>query len=916
MTTLDKIKQALAVLAKSDSGKISPYGMPNGFFFKDLLWFGEPASTQVAVSRGFYIEAPEQSTMDESMLAHLSDRLRQIGGTLGREYTMQVKHSVGRDYRDILRMFNEETQAINGFDWQMWNRSERYHRYWDAMEAGKLRRERLAVFFTRVIPNQLEFSLSEVAMAKHFEAMAEREADTFARVHGSALNTHFPDCQIIPMRDKEHFEFYYRFLNPSQEIKFELEVEPSFSIQDNCLLGCITQNGTPGTSFQLDGYHNIILVMQDLPRQIEAGMITRLLTDKFVDFEVTVNIYPQQTNEVIKRIENANADVEGEVSTRAKERHSLGTQTRMAARKIEELEEGHVNPVNVMLIMRLWSADYSELISRAAIAKNAFGAMSGSVAYHATNAETARQLWFNTWPGWTYSNYRAWDITTDDQTAAELLPWNSSFTGRMDAPEMLYDSPSGGLVGISTQISDTPQNILMVGVTGAGKSILLADMLAQFLHRFHYCLIADEGMSHGITVRTAGGTSLVLSPGGNLTINYLDPGELPLTAEHIAFCVALCLQMLGQDRSDKERWSEVQAVVTRHINIAFDASFQEWEAKDPTEAARIAALAYMTHQHWKMMPEGSTFLDAWQDESFQDNGFYLNPDPLEVAKFSTHHQTHHFVRDLSFAFMRPDDMPTHTELVEIMTLTPDSGTAANPSAVSIGKRLRTWCSDGVYGKLFDGKTNVNLNASMVHFEFNKIPAAREEMREVAYFLITNVMMQQVIKRPRAERKLFIFEEAARMIALPGGGETLKLLYTQMRKYNGLVIAAFQQLSAFAVADPSVRSAVVDNTKLFLISAQPSVAAAREIAQALNLTEAVEKQIQMLPQVEHQTGQKFSSWIMVAPGARRQLVGPFINVASPELIYCAISNTKVFDERAKALSKYDNVVTGILEEARK
>lgn len=917
--TLNQLKQAFKIATRTESGKISQYGMPNGFFFKNLLWFGEPASTQVAVSRGFYVYAPEQSTMSYSMLAHLSDRLRQIGRILGHEYTMQVRYSVGRDLRDILRAYNEETLNIQGPNhyWQIWNRSERYHRYWDAMEAGKLRRERLAVFFTRVIGSQLEFTVSDSALEKHFEALASREAETFERVHGTALVNHFPDCQITRMGDKEHFEYYYRFLNPSQETNFDVELEPSRSIQDNCLLGCVTQNGMPGVSFQMDGYHNIVMVMQDLPRTIEAGMITRLLTKEFVDFEITVNVFPQNTEKVIKKIQSSNADVRGEAANRPRESDLLDDQADMGKEKIRELNRGHVDPVGVMLVMRLWSNDYATLISRAAIAKNAFQTFSGAVAFHAVNAQTALQLWFNTWPGWTYSNYRAWDILTDDQTGAELLPWNSSFVGRMDAPEALYDSPSGGLVGLKTQINDTPQNIVMVAATGAGKSVLLADMVAQFLHRFDYCLIAEEGLSHGTTVQTANGTSLILSPGGDLTINYMDTDKLPLTTDHLAFCVALCLQMLGQNKQSLERWSEVQAIVTEHINLAFDSAFEEWQSKEPIEAQRVAELAYLTYEHRETMAEGSTFLDAWQDESFQGHGFYAEPNDMEVAKFATSYQTGHFVRDLAFAFMTPDDMPTHTELVEIMTLTPAGGTVMNQSAVNIGKRLRTWSKDGVYGKLFDGKTNVKLNVSMLHFELSRIPAVREEMREVAYFLITNVMVQQVIKRPRAERKLFLFEEAARMVELPGGGETLKFLFTQMRKYNGLVITAFQQLSALAGADPSVRSAVIDNAKLFLISAQPSPAAAHEIAVALGLSEAVENQIKMIPMVEHQEGlQKFSSWIMVAPDARRQLVGPFINVASKPLVYCAMSNTKVFDVRKTELAKYDNVIVGILKESQK
>ncbi len=96
--------------------------------------------------------------------------------------------------------------------------------------------------------------------------------------------------------------------------------------------------------------------------------------------------------------------------------------------------------------------------------KNAFVSMAGSLAHHATNPETARQLWYNTWPGWTYSSYRGYDLATDDFTAAELLPWTASFTGRLENAEALYDSTSGGLVGLSSKSTKSRNTCSFTGL--------------------------------------------------------------------------------------------------------------------------------------------------------------------------------------------------------------------------------------------------------------------------------------------------------------------------------------------------------------------------------------------------------------------------------------------------------------------
>jgi hypothetical protein len=214
-------------------------------------------------------------------------------------------------------------------------------------------------------------------------------------------------------------------------------------------------------------------------------------------------------------------------------------------------------------------------------------------------------------------------------------------------------------------------------------------------------------------------------------------------------------------------------------------------------------------------------------------------------------------------------------------------------------------------------TTNNLDNNVTHFELGLIPSAMEEMRAAAHFLVLNVARQQVIKRPRAERKLIIFEEGARMIEMPGGAKTLKEYFTQMRKYGACCWIVFQQISALQSADETVRSAVLDNAKLFIISAQPSPRAAEEICAALELSDAAKTAIKRYPSPEHQQeGKKFSSFLMVAPDPRRKLVGTFKNVAAPEIVYAGASDNAIWDERQKALLQYDDVVTGILNEARK
>jgi type IV secretion system protein TrbE len=919
-----KVKRLIRALQNEDGSRISISGMPNGFFWKNLLWFGDALSRQTAVARGMIIEPAEQEGMDESSLDDLSDRLRRLIRTLGDEYQLMAKYLVSNDHRDILDRYRKETDSIVDryrYRWQIWNRSERHARYTLAMNEGKLRRESLVIFFTRIVDSEPSFSVSEESLSKHFADLAERESEAFDQIQGDALNSLFPECRVQSMTDRDHFLYYYKFLNPSAGALVPESVleayDDSLSIQENCLFGDLVQPPTPGISFQMDGFNHAILVMRELPKMIGPGMITRLLALGFQDWDITVNLYPQKTREVVKKFEASANQLEGEVNSRPKERVSLGEELRQGQERIVELHGGKLNPVNVFFALRLWAKTADELISRASIAKNAFSSMASAVCHHATNAETARQLFWQTFPGWTYSTYRGFDIATDDRTAGELLPWSSSFTGRLDLAEALYDSPRGGLVGLTTQVGRVPQHILMFALTGAGKSLWLTDFFAQVLHRFGFVLIVEEGMSHGCSVQCVGGQPIVITPGGEVTINYLDLGGVPKTSEHLGSAVSLCLQMLRETslKADPSRVSVLQSVLSQHIDLLYETSWQEWSQRHPEEANAIERRAYGIEEYRKRMPgQGNSFLDAWSE--VRDNEVVFDDvDEGEVARFATHPSTRGIVRDLGLSHMSPEDMPTHSELVEMLQLTPIGGDE-NTEAIRIGDRLSVWRAGGDYGKLFDGVTTARLDTDITHFELGQISNSIQELRDAALFLVLNWTRRQVIKRKRAERKLLVFEEGARVIQLPGGAKTLQEFYTQMRKYGCCVCAVFQQASALQTCDPAVRASVIDNTKLFLVSAQPSPSAADDIAEVLELSETAKQAIKSYPLPEYQTGQKYSSFLMVAPDPRRKLVGTFRSIASREIIYAGSSDNEIFDERTKALSKYEGIVEGILAEARK
>jgi type IV secretion system protein TrbE len=311
-------------------------GMPNGFLFRNLIWFGDGRSRQAAVSRGFLVEPGELELMDERSAEDQADRLRMMLRSMGKDCSVQVRFTVGGDYSDVLGKYKAETDAIVNrwkHRWQIWNRTERCTRYTDAMNAGKLRRETLVIFFTRVIDSQPMFSLSESALEKYFDELAEREANSFAKIQGDLLNTHFPDCRVRPMTDADHFAHYYRFLNPSVGAVLPSTAwegfDPYLSLQSNFMFDDLVQLPITGTSFSHGGYHHSMLVMSELPKVIGPATITHLLGLHFQDYELTMICYPRDTRPVIKDIKEAANQLEGEAARHPKERFVIRKQVEM-----------------------------------------------------------------------------------------------------------------------------------------------------------------------------------------------------------------------------------------------------------------------------------------------------------------------------------------------------------------------------------------------------------------------------------------------------------------------------------------------------------------------------------------------------------------------------------------------------------
>ena len=155
----------------------------------------------------------------------------------------------------------------------------------------------------------------------------------------------------------------------------------------------------------------------------------------------------------------------------------------------------------------------------------------------------AVEAWLSSLPGQTYANVRQPIVHT--LNLAHLMPLSSVWAGpprnaHLDGPPLLYAETSGSTpFRLSTHVGDVG-HMLIVGPTGAGKSVLLALLALQFRRYVDAQIyIFDKGFSARAAVLAMGGAHHALGLGGE------DEG-----AKAIAF------QPLRHiDRADERAWA-------------------------------------------------------------------------------------------------------------------------------------------------------------------------------------------------------------------------------------------------------------------------------------------------------------------------------------------------------------------------
>jgi hypothetical protein len=855
---------------------------PNGYFAGDLILYG--SLEKGVASKGYVLQPPDLRGGTTAQLNAYQDKIRSLLSLLGDGLRAQFQWTCNCDYRQELTQYHRATEALAMHPHIRRVRAERFGRYWEKMHRRELRREQLVMFISTPLAGYAPLAATRNNLNDAYAKLLAQLRARFGELTATLRTLFGGDTTVTPMDDLAHFVYYSKFLNPSLADGFDIDFAGRFSPRHTMQENCWCSDGVnTGNGCYMDGRHHAVFTFKRWPSRTYPGIMLRLTALPFLDYQITVNLEPLPARGEVEKEETAIERLRGEYKTT--ERHSLVVAINRKERKVESLSSGFIRPFSVGYIIRVWDETEAGLSTKNAAVRNAINGLNGAQYNECALPTTAKKLFFASWPGWTNSPYRHRNLYAEDSYLADLLPFSATFTGLLDGAEAIYDgAQQGNLVGLRTFVGNppTPQHAVLLGATGAGKSVHMCDLLEQTAAYYHHTVIIEEGLSYGKFTEAMGGRPIILQPDGDLTINYLDTRQLPLNQLQIATAVALVSRMIGE-AADEETQQIRQAMLGEYINQLYIDAFEDWSKRNRDLLPAIQRMACAAHR-WKRakMSHGTTDMESYAE--LRDRIAANDSEALEftakipedgITAFLQDPQTERAVMATAHAYYTPADYPQHASLVELMQFSrfPEH---KKETVDHLATLLSSWCAHGQYGRLFDGVTNISLTGQIAHFELGYIPEQAVELKTAAGLLISGFSRQHIISLPRHLRKRIIYEELARFLDVPGGEKVVAESYAQLRKFSCWTASIVQQYSRFKSS--RIRPVVIGNSKQFFLMRQFDRSDIDDIAHDINLPESVCAAIQNYPMPEQQPeGKKFSSICFFTPVTDPALCGTVRNI---------------------------------------
>jgi hypothetical protein len=836
--------------------------LPDGFFMNDLLVFNGLGPGGY-VAKGFWLDVPDLHHASAQERNRFDDQIRRLLKLQPQHYDIQIHWWVDSDYQDALLRFQAQTAKFKEPACQT-ARNFPFLHFWEQMQKGRLRRQRVAIVVGRPIAGPGRVPRRVKAAARHYDELLAQCHSEFAEF-GHQLHALFSGISggAIPMTNEDHFKVILHTLNPSIAQRFGFDPVQGFninrSILDNCWHGALRgRGGTRG--FWLDEYEHGVLVLKNWPVQVYPTIIHRLTNLPFSEYTITTRFRRLPVERLLARAQRELDRINQQLA--AKPNELLMVTKGKLEERIRRLSRGDRVPLQVEIIIVVRARTAEILSDRMLAVKSAIHSLQGAMYAEGVPA-FSRNSFLKSILGNMRSRHRGPELYGEDDVVAPMLPLGSTLVADLDFAEAIYPGPNGSVVGIRLSSGEgrhaMPTNYLVIGSPGQGKSVLVSDLILQTAGHFTYIFIVEEGLSHAEVTKGLGGEPILFRPDGRQSFNMFDSHGLPMMPfQHASITAMVCL-MVGLS-ADEDKAHHRRALIAKHVQqvieeFADDCLRAMTEDKRRQLVRRAMAVQQYATAHDLSLAEAFVELrDRGQGPDQGDNG-----NAAALWEFqATHAQV---VRDFVFTTLKSEQHLTLSALkehLEVNATGPESEACAQ-----IATLLVPFCGESsTYGAIFDRTTNVTLTGRVVHFERGFISAAETHLKSLTGFLILNQIRQHLITLPRDQRKMLVLEELARLLDVPGAESLVNEIYSQMRKANVVVISILQQISQ--VTNSALRAAILGNSPNLIIFNHDRTALA-ELAQQIGLSSVAQEAILRYARPSQRTGQTFSEFCLFMRG---------------------------------------------------
>ena len=844
----------------------SPF--PDGYILDGLLVFGGISGH---VSRGFWLETPDLRTASigerNRSQSTWSDILRVIPEGWSAQFLEVDDDSA---LRPQLSEYQCQTQDCRNPTFRNL-RQANYQQLGGELDAGRLRLRRVALFVGYPLKQGRRDESHILGEANNgFRQWEHTLQQLLARIGGRAIS----------MNDSDILRLWVERFNPSLRCETTKDVteylEPTESILDNVWRSELRSAANQG--FVLDGYHHLAVSLKRLPAETFPTIIHSLAYLPFKGVSVTVQIQKLEKEPLLKQAQTKVERLHHQLQ--AKPNEKLAVSLRQLTSKIRRLTADGVVPLEVELIVVVRAQTESEVLDKSAAVKAAIQRMSGAQAFEAALAATSRNLFAKSLPGWMGSSHVGYRHYCEDPTVSDLLPIAASFRGHPSKVDCLFPGGDGGLVNVASFLGEgasmTPQNFVVLGAPGVGKSVTVCKILMVSGHSIGFTAIVEQGLSQAPFTRALNSEPFLLRSEGNQTFNVLSTNGLPWSPFCSATTAGIVVRMMGIP-TDEDRARRQHALVSREIQRLVGEHAEETLRKWPNHRRNAlrresAVIARRTESGAGSLVDA--FLSFRQSQANNPVEAAAELAALSEAELMEHEHGHSCeLHELVYAYLAPEEHLTLSSLRESLEL------SSEDECRTLSILLVPWCEGGAHGKLFDGATNIPLGGPVLHYELGFIPEGARELKSIVGFAALNSIRDHCLRLPREMRKRIVIDELSRFIEVPGGEAILRELFESFRKTNTQIIIIGQQYSR--IADSPIRAAIMGCARAWLIFNTGDSQDITRLGTDLGLSSVAQEAIRRFPRPDQMPEPKYSEFLYFHTDARQPICGTARYVLLPQ-----------------------------------